>query len=102
MNDPADQPSGPQLTITPEVSLGQYANFVSIAHNFSEVVLDFGRTLPGRTDIPVISRLLMTPFHAKQLLHALATNLQMYERTFGPVAEPQAPAAPPATDDGAN
>ena len=37
-------PAAPQLTVDKELALGEYANFVSIAHNFSEVLLDFGRT----------------------------------------------------------
>lgn len=86
-------PAGPKLTLAPEVALGRYANFVSIAHNYSEVVLDFGRTLPGRPDIPVVARLIMTPWHARQLLRTLAQNLELYERTFGPIPEPPQPAS---------
>jgi hypothetical protein len=88
----------PKLSIPPDVALGQYANFVSIAHNFTEVLLDFGRTLPGRSEIPVVSRLIMSPFQAKQLLRALTQNLQLYERTFGAIPEPPAGRgpAPPA------
>ncbi|MBL4539812.1 MAG: DUF3467 domain-containing protein [Oceanicaulis sp.] len=98
-------PAGPRLTIDPEIGLGQYANFVSIAHNFTEVLFDFGRTLPGRSDIPVVSRLIMSPFQAKQLLRALNHNLELYERSFGPIADPPtaggAP-APPNTSHDAN
>jgi hypothetical protein len=90
----------PRLTIDPKVGLGEYANFVSIAHNYSEVLLDFGRTLPGRQDIPVVARIVTTPFQAKQLLRALSHNLQLYERTYGAIADPPATPAPPA--DGAN
>jgi len=82
----------PKLTVTPEAALGSYANFVSIAHNYSEVVLDFGRTLPGRTDIPVVARIMMNPFQAKQLLRALTHNLKMYEETYGAIPEPPRPA----------
>jgi hypothetical protein len=89
---PAVKP--PRLTIDPEIGLGEYSNFVSIAHNYSEVLLDFGRTLPGREDIPVVSRIIMNPFQARQLLRALTHNVQMYERTFGPIAEPPQAAAP--------
>ncbi len=89
---PAAKP--PRLTIDPEIGLGEYSNFVSIAHNYSEVLLDFGRTLPGREDIPVVSRIIMNPFQARQLLRALTHNVQMYERTFGPIAEPPQAAAP--------
>ncbi len=93
MNQPPNtQP--PKLTLTPEAALGTYSNFVSIAHNYSEVVMDFGRTLPGRTDIPVVARVLMTPFQAKQMLRALTHNLKMYEETYGAIAEPPVPAGP--------
>lgn len=84
----------PRLTVSAEVGMGEYSNFVSIAHNYSEVLLDFGRTLPAREDIPVVSRIIMSPFQAKQLLRALNHNVQMYERTFGPIAEPPQAAAP--------
>jgi hypothetical protein len=78
----------PRLTVGAEVGMGEYSNFVSIAHNYSEVLLDFGRTLPGREDIPVVARIIMNPFQAKQLLRALNHNVQMYEKNFGPIANP--------------
>lgn len=84
-------PAAPQLTVDPELARGEYANFVSIAHNFSEVLLDFGRTMPGRQDIPVVARIIMSPFHAKQLLRAINHNLRLYEQNFGPIQEPPKP-----------
>ena len=90
MSDDRPKPKGPKLTIGSEVALGQYSNFVSIAHNYAEVLLDFGRTLPGREDIPVVSRVIMNPFQAKQLLRALTHNIQMYEKTYGAIADPPA------------
>ncbi len=84
----------PKLSIPPEIALGQYANFVSIAHNYTEVLLDFGRTLPGRTEIPVVARMIMSPFQAKQLLRALTHNLQLYEKSFGAIPEPPVGRAP--------
>jgi hypothetical protein len=99
MSDDAPKgPSGPRLTLSSDVGLGTYANFVSIAHNYAEVLLDFGRTLPGRDDVPVVARIIMSPFQAKQLLRALTHNLQLYEKNFGPIAEP--PHGPPTTPAG--
>ena len=92
-------PPPPTLTISPELALGQYANFVGIAHSFAEVLLDFGRTLPNRSDIPVVARIIMSPFQAKQMLRALSHNLQIYERTFGAIQEPAAPPSPPPPRD---
>ena len=88
MSDAKPASKGPKLTVSSEVALGQYSNFVSIAHNYAEVLLDFGRTLPGRPDIPVVSRVIMNPFQAKLLLRALSHNVQMYEKNFGEIAEP--------------
>ena len=88
----------PRLTVSSDIGMGEYSNFVSIAHNYSEVLLDFGRTLPAREDIPVVSRIIMSPFQAKQLLRALTHNVQMYERTFGPIADPPQAAAPGTTE----
>jgi len=88
MTNTPPKPKQPKLTIEPAVSMGQYTNFVSIAHNYTEVLFDFGRTLPGRQDIPVVSRLIMTPYHAKQLVKALTHNLQLYEKKFGEIQEP--------------
>ncbi|MCD4750318.1 MAG: DUF3467 domain-containing protein [Thermoanaerobaculales bacterium] len=88
MSEKPKPPNQPHLTIEPTVSMGQYTNFVSIAHNYTEVLFDFGRTLPGRKDIPVVSRLIMTPFHAKQLLKALKHNIELYERKFGKLTDP--------------
>ena len=83
-------PKVPKLTLSAETGLGHYSNFVSIAHNYSEVLLDFGRTLPGREDIPVVARIIMNPFQAKQLLRALSHNVQLYEQNFGPIPDPPA------------
>jgi hypothetical protein len=102
----SDQPNPPvkppKLTVSPDVAMGQYANFVSIAHNYAEVLMDFGRTLPGRADIPVVSRIIMNPFQAKQLLRALSHNLQMYEKTFGPIHEPHGQTGTPQPGGAAN
>jgi len=87
-----DTPKATRLTLSAEIGLGEYSNFVGIAHNFSEVLLDFGRTVPGREDIPVVARIIMNPFQAKQLLRALTHNVQMYEQNFGPIPDPPADA----------
>ncbi len=101
MSDPKKSgPTAPTLTVSADLALGQYANFVSIAHNFAEVLLDFGRTLPNRADIPVVARVIMSPFQAKQLLRALSHNMQIYERTFGQIPEPAPAATPPTTPSG--
>lgn len=68
------------------VAEGIYINFGSVAHNRSEVILDLGRMVPGRADVKILTRILTTPLHAKQLCRALTQNLEQYEKTFGEIA----------------
>jgi Protein of unknown function (DUF3467) len=83
-----------KVTIDEATAEGQYANFANILHNPTEFVFDFGRVVPGRADVKVVSRILTTPFHARQLLRALQQNIDLYERQYGPIRDFQA--APPA------
>ena len=74
-----------KVTIDESTSQGHYVNFANILHNPTEFVMDFGRVVPGRPDVKVLSRILTTPFHAKQLLRALQQNVEMYERSYGEI-----------------
>lgn len=103
MADPSPKPEAPtplHVSMDDPVATGVYVNFANIIHNPAEFVLDFGRVVPGRADVRILSRVLTTPFHAKQLLNALAQNVALYEKTFGAIRtefEPTRPeAAPPA------
>ena len=83
MNDQA-QPTL-RITIDDAVSQGEYINFANIIHSPSEFVIDLGRIMPGRSDVKVFSRVVMTPLHAKQLLEALAQNIAIFEGKFGEI-----------------
>ena len=87
-----------QFSMDDSVASGVYANFVNIIHNPAEFVLDFGRVVPGRQDVRILSRVLTSPVHAKQFLKALAQNIEIYEKSFGPIRvdfEPPRPDAGP-------
>jgi len=74
-----------RITLDEHVAQGEYVNFANIIHSPSEFVLDLGRVMPGRQDVKIYSRVIMTPLHAKQLLQALATNIQLFEQKFGEI-----------------
>ncbi len=74
-----------KVSIDEATAEGHYANFANILHNPTEFVLDFGRVVPGRADVKVVSRILTTPYHARQLLRALQQNIELYERNYGPI-----------------
>ncbi len=91
MADTAD--SKIKIVVNDEQALGTYANFASIVHNFAEFIIDFGRIVPARDGVQVVSRVVMTPVHAKQLLRALQENVSIYERNNGEIPQGPAPAA---------
>ncbi|WP_456426873.1 DUF3467 domain-containing protein [Rhodocaloribacter sp.] len=86
-------PAQQQLNIelSEEVAEGIYANLVMIAHSSEEFILDFIRIMPGVPKARVKSRIIVTPHHAKRLLHALAENIERYERSHGEISEFSAP-----------
>ena len=86
MDDQQQQP--PQtirINLDDQVAQGQYVNFANIIHSPSEFVIDLGRIVPGRTDVKVYSRVIMTPLHAKQFLDALSQNIALFEQKFGEI-----------------
>ena len=74
-----------RVVLDEAIAQGEYINFANILHSPSEFVIDLGRVVPGRTDVRIYSRVIMSPLHAKQLLHALATNVSLYEQKFGEI-----------------
>lgn len=96
----ADQPQQPTIRIMldDKIVQGEYINFANIIHSPSEFVIDLGRIMPGRTDVKVYSRVIMTPLHTKQLLHALAQNVSMFEQKFGEIRLDSAAPFPAATE----
>jgi hypothetical protein len=85
MDNPQQQPTI-RINIDENVAQGEYVNFANIIHSQSEFVIDFGRVVPGRPDVRIYSRVILTPLHAKQLLEALGQNLSMFESKFGEIA----------------
>lgn len=66
-----------------------YANLVFISHTPAELVLDFAQVLPRMSKGSIVSRVIMSPMHAKMLQQALAQNLANYEQKFGQIRVPQ-------------
>ncbi len=64
---------------------GIYSNLAIITHSPAEFVIDFTRILPGIPKAKVHARIIMTPQHAKMLLHALGDNIDKYEKKFGEI-----------------
>ncbi|MDP9361085.1 MAG: DUF3467 domain-containing protein [Acidobacteriota bacterium] len=85
MTEQAQPPQTIRIELDDTTAQGQYVNFANIIHSPSEFVIDLGRIVPGRNDVKVYSRVIMTPLHAKQLLEALAQNISLFEQKFGEI-----------------
>lgn len=80
-----------QLQIKAEDNIlkGKYANALQISHTKDEVVFDFLSIFPPSAQL--VSRVITSPAHAKQILAALTDNLKKYESQFGAVTPSTAP-----------
>ena len=85
MDQQQTPPQQIRITLDDNVAQGDYINFANIIHSPSEFVVDLGRMVPGRPDVKIYSRSIMTPLHAKQLLEALRHNITLYEQKFGEI-----------------
>jgi Protein of unknown function (DUF3467) len=85
MDNPQEQQQTIRITIDDNVAQGEYVNFANIIHSPSEFVIDLGRVVPGRPDVKIYSRVILTPLHAKQFLEALAHNIGLFEQKFGEI-----------------
>lgn len=93
----ANQPQNQQeikIELTPEVAKGNYCNLAMIAHGPNEFFMDFINVAPNMNPARVQTRVIMTPGNAKQLLNALAENVQRYEKNFGEI-KPRIPKQQP-------
>jgi len=81
------QKNGSEINIElgEDVARGAYSNLAIITHSSSEFVVDFVCMLPAVPKAPVVSRIILTPEHAKRLLGALQENMMRYETAHGAV-----------------
>lgn len=75
-----------QIEVKPDVIRGNYSNLAIITHSAAEFILDFASMLPGMKQPDVVSRIIMTPEHAKRLFLALKDNIEKYESNRGPIS----------------
>ncbi len=79
-----------QIQLKPELADGKYSNLAMIGHGPNEFLIDFIFAAPGMPQAPVVSRVIMTPENAKQLMFALTDNVKKYEAVFGEI-QPRLP-----------
>ena len=78
-----------QIKATDESLKGVYANMVQISHGSEEFILDFMTTYPPQPQ--VVSRIIISPSHAKRMAKALTENIKRYEGQYGTINEGENP-----------
>lgn len=60
--------------------LACYANYFEVGHNAFEFLLDAGQVEPQSGEIQLLSRIAVSPVHAKLLAQMLAQSIDQFER----------------------
>ncbi len=80
-----------QINVPPERMEARYSDFAIISKNALGFNIDFGQRIPGGENIHLVSRIAMSPQHAKLLSKVLSENLENYEEKFGEIDLPDMP-----------
>jgi hypothetical protein len=83
MNQPPQQQI--KIELGEKEAEGLYANLAMIANSPTEIIIDFARVMPRSPKARVLSRIIMTPMHAKLLHKALTDNITKFEKQFGKI-----------------
>ncbi len=73
-----------EIQLDPEILKGIFANVTNIGHTQEEFLLDF--LFIQQQPAPfgkLVSRVVLTPGHARRLLSALQDNIRKYEEQYG-------------------
>lgn len=73
-----------QVKVSDEVLRGVYANMAQIGHTGEEFILDFANITPPSGSL--VSRVIVSPAHAKRLIVALQDNVSRFEKQFGVIS----------------
>lgn len=92
----AESPSSLNVKIGDEELKGRYSNLLRVTYTREEFILDFINLIPPQGI--VTSRVMTSPGHLKRIVRALASTLERYEQTHGPIVE----AAEPSDKGGVN
>lgn len=60
-----------------------YSDIALIGHQPTAFNLDFGQQMLQMKTINIVSRITLSPQHAKSLLHVLGKHIEAYEKNYG-------------------
>ena len=76
-----------EIKVDENVAQGEFSNFSNISHSPEEFIMDFLFVHPSPPPGfgKLLSRMILTPAHAKRFLIALGRNIADYEENFGEI-----------------
>lgn len=84
MTDHADPPRpGLRIKVDDDVAKGRFANLAQVGSSHDSFVVDFAFVQGG--DGWLLSRILLSPSHAKRFQNVLAEAITRHERRFGTI-----------------
>jgi len=77
-----------EVKVDENVATGTFSNFTNISSSPEEFILDFLFVHPSPPPGfgKLMSRIVLTPAHAKRLMSVLGDNIRQYEERFGEIA----------------
>ena len=78
-----------QIKASDDELKGRYANMAMVSHTKEEFVFDFLNTVPP-TGV-LVSRVFLSPGHAKRILKVLTDQVARYEKSFGALEAAEEP-----------
>jgi len=79
------------IKVDDEIARGQYTNVAAIRHTREEFIFDFAFVFPDGPMGRLLSRLILSPAHAKRFREALESNIRHYEENFGSIVPSEPP-----------
>ena len=79
------------IKVDENIALGHYSNVAAVRHTKEEFIFDFAFVFPDGPMGRLLSRLILSPAHAKRFMEALEANVRRYEEHFGPIVPSEAP-----------
>jgi len=84
---PKDKDVKIEVKVDESIAMGIFSNFSNVSHSPEEFVFDyiFVHPAPPPGFGKLMSRIILTPGHAKRFLLALSQNIREYEERFGEI-----------------
>ncbi|MHB8095107.1 MAG: DUF3467 domain-containing protein [Candidatus Aminicenantales bacterium] len=79
------------IKVDEHVALGQYSNLAAIRHTKEEFIFDYAFVFPDGPLGKLVSRVILSPAHAKRFMQALEANIRRYEEDYGPIVPADIP-----------